>query len=496
MSCHISFRDVQFAPSTDDVTIVATTDTASHLWLRLTDIHPRIHYKTERRRGTAWMTDLRFCFDVYTDIEQDEAGDTVSHTWTIGDWPFCTTRYFYLFGSKAGEKCVSTSPTFRYHNKFVQEYDTGQFLALLEQRQYFGATSRILNVTQAFPGVWFILDFFNASVTVNTFTMDAGGDISDTTISHGVVWGGSCAGYSAAIEVGEGIYAVMIFYHSGSTYRNYLTTFKINPDGTFGGVLTNFWLAWFYTTIESPFGEVPVKIPGTTIYVFAGFVPSGWKLRLYAMNISADGLTVSTAGTWGSGNLGSQYNLDLIHISGERYIVFLGFQTKEVKAYIFNITDAGVITFVSSWDADAALGGGSFPYIRAVNVAGNVYALAYYRGGVPAYRVRTLAIYPDGSLAAVLDTNDALFAQYHVYQLGPVAGQVFMLSTGGSGGLKLQSILILADGTIAGQVDVCTWFTGFHVLTEYAGSGSLWCAGIAGPSPGFRLFGASHAVQM
>lgn len=65
------------------------------------------------------MSELRFCFTVYEDNEQEEAGDTLTHTWIKPDWPPCTTKYFYLWGKVAGVTCVSTSPPFKHHNSYV-----------------------------------------------------------------------------------------------------------------------------------------------------------------------------------------------------------------------------------------------------------------------------------------------------------------------------------------------------------------------------------------
>lgn len=118
MTCNISFRDVAFTPAEESVTITATTDIACHLFCRLTIEPPRIHTKSITRRGEPFMSELRFCFTVFEDNEQEEAGDTMEHTWIKPAWPVCTTKYFYLFGSQDGIMCVSTSPVFCYHNQW------------------------------------------------------------------------------------------------------------------------------------------------------------------------------------------------------------------------------------------------------------------------------------------------------------------------------------------------------------------------------------------
>ncbi len=119
MACHISFRSVSFVPAATTVTITVTTNVPCHLFCRLSKEPPRIHKKSVMRRGEAFMSELRFCFTVYEDNEQVEAGDTLEHTWVKPAWPFCTTKYFYLWGSISGVTCVSTSPPFHYHNSYI-----------------------------------------------------------------------------------------------------------------------------------------------------------------------------------------------------------------------------------------------------------------------------------------------------------------------------------------------------------------------------------------
>lgn len=116
MSIFISFRDITFTPSLTGVRIVAITDVASHLFCRLTSEEPRIHKKTSIIRGLSLKDDVRFCFTVFEDNEQFEAGDTFTHTWWKTSWPVCTTKYLYLWGTIAGATAVSTSPFFKYHN--------------------------------------------------------------------------------------------------------------------------------------------------------------------------------------------------------------------------------------------------------------------------------------------------------------------------------------------------------------------------------------------
>ncbi|MBA7534360.1 hypothetical protein ES705_26606 [subsurface metagenome] len=88
----------------------------AHIWVRLSAKEPRIHKQPSLRRGVQFAEDVRFCFTVFEDNEQYEDGDTFVHTFYKQSWPFCTTKWFYFWGSIAGEVCISTSAIFKYHN--------------------------------------------------------------------------------------------------------------------------------------------------------------------------------------------------------------------------------------------------------------------------------------------------------------------------------------------------------------------------------------------
>jgi len=72
-----------------------------------------------------WLNDdVRFCFTVFEDNEQNEWGDTLEHTWWKDNWPACTTKWLYVWGMCAGETCVSTTPPFQYHNTGIDPVAT------------------------------------------------------------------------------------------------------------------------------------------------------------------------------------------------------------------------------------------------------------------------------------------------------------------------------------------------------------------------------------
>lgn len=108
---------IGYSATVDTVTITITTDFPCHLFMRWSLIPPRKHRAAVLRRGLWLMTDFYYCFDVFKDNEQEEAGDTTTHTFIKPDWPFCQTRYFYFIGSRDSLASPSESCIFEYHNK-------------------------------------------------------------------------------------------------------------------------------------------------------------------------------------------------------------------------------------------------------------------------------------------------------------------------------------------------------------------------------------------
>lgn len=119
MPNHFSVRDVVFTPTDTGVKVVVETDVPCRLICRQTDTVPQIHKKPVLRRGEWLNDDVRFCFVAYSDHEQEEAGDTLIHTFIKEPWTPCTTKWLYFWATIAGEVCVSTSAIFKYHNDWV-----------------------------------------------------------------------------------------------------------------------------------------------------------------------------------------------------------------------------------------------------------------------------------------------------------------------------------------------------------------------------------------
>jgi len=95
--------------------IVVTTDVPCHLYMRWSTNPPWIHHVPIERRGVFLKTDIQICFTVFEDNQQEEAGDTTTHTFIKEPWASCETRWFYFHGTIGGIASPSTSAIFKKH---------------------------------------------------------------------------------------------------------------------------------------------------------------------------------------------------------------------------------------------------------------------------------------------------------------------------------------------------------------------------------------------
>lgn len=114
-----ALQDIEQILTNTGYRIIVTTDISCHLFMRWTVIEPAKHIEPLYRRGIALPLKPRFCFDVYEDNEQEEAGDTIYHTFIKEPWAHCETRYFYFWGTIQGEHSPSESPIFSKHRYYL-----------------------------------------------------------------------------------------------------------------------------------------------------------------------------------------------------------------------------------------------------------------------------------------------------------------------------------------------------------------------------------------
>ena len=95
--------------------VTVTTDNLVHLFMRYTTTPPQKHVLPRTERGAGLGHYLDQCFVAYHDNEQEEAGDTLTHTFLKSNWPVCVTRWFIFHGTREATPTPSASPIFEKH---------------------------------------------------------------------------------------------------------------------------------------------------------------------------------------------------------------------------------------------------------------------------------------------------------------------------------------------------------------------------------------------
>lgn len=95
--------------------VTVTTDNLVHLFMRYTTTPPQKHVLPRNERGAGLGHYLDQCFVAYHDNEQEEAGDTTTHTFLKTNWPVCQTRWFIFHGTREAIPTPSASPIFEKH---------------------------------------------------------------------------------------------------------------------------------------------------------------------------------------------------------------------------------------------------------------------------------------------------------------------------------------------------------------------------------------------
>ncbi len=109
MAYNFTVLTITYTITSEGLIIVLTTDVPVHLWIRWTLLEPWIHPIPRMRRGLWIYDDVRFCFDVYTDVEQLEPGDTLIHTFLLPPWAVDTPLWLYSWGEMDDHDSPSTT---------------------------------------------------------------------------------------------------------------------------------------------------------------------------------------------------------------------------------------------------------------------------------------------------------------------------------------------------------------------------------------------------
>ncbi|GAH91183.1 unnamed protein product, partial [marine sediment metagenome] len=107
--------DIKQAITATGFRICVITNVPCHLYLMWTNQEPNKHKIVGLRRGDLALRETRYCFTSWHKNEQEEAGDTLTHTFYKEPWPICETRWFTFKGDVETLWTASAGPIFKKH---------------------------------------------------------------------------------------------------------------------------------------------------------------------------------------------------------------------------------------------------------------------------------------------------------------------------------------------------------------------------------------------
>jgi len=172
---------VDYAHSWMDGTLFVwcQTDIPCHLWLRWTDKEERMHLTQKERRGATHMSDPYYCFVEWNEVEQNEPGDTTTHTFNFSGWVECIRRWWFLHGTEGDIESPSTSAIFTAH-AFDQEDAMSLKHTDLIEKEVDGvidhADHSIPNVKLQTPPIWEFRQVITLTAPAGQITFSAIGE--------------------------------------------------------------------------------------------------------------------------------------------------------------------------------------------------------------------------------------------------------------------------------------------------------------------------------
>ncbi len=134
---HFAVLEVSYLHYDASIVITCRTNNPCHLTCYYTDKQPLRHATSRIVRGLALPWGAYWCFVAWNSVEQQEAGDTLSHSFTIFDWSYCQSKWLCFRGTVAGELSPSVSALLKHHHSGYLPLDIGS--PAIDRR--FGTTS-------------------------------------------------------------------------------------------------------------------------------------------------------------------------------------------------------------------------------------------------------------------------------------------------------------------------------------------------------------------
>ncbi|MBA7633840.1 hypothetical protein ES703_41411 [subsurface metagenome] len=116
---HFAVLEVSYLHKPTSIVITCRTNNPCHLTLYYTEKEPVRHATSLVKRGLAVPWGAYFCFVAWNSVEQQEAGDTLIHTFEVPDWSYCQTKWFTFRGTVAGELSPSVTALLKHHHPGV-----------------------------------------------------------------------------------------------------------------------------------------------------------------------------------------------------------------------------------------------------------------------------------------------------------------------------------------------------------------------------------------
>lgn len=113
---HFAVLAIAYFHLASSIFIVTITNNPCHLTCYYTDKPPVRHRVSRIVRGLSLPWGAYWCFVAYKEIEQQEDGDTIIHTFEVPDWLYCQTNWLCFRGTVAGELSPSVSALLKHHH--------------------------------------------------------------------------------------------------------------------------------------------------------------------------------------------------------------------------------------------------------------------------------------------------------------------------------------------------------------------------------------------
>ena len=113
---HFAVLQIYYFYTETSIIIECSTNNPCHLWCYYTDKQPVRHATSRVVRGLALPWGAYWCFVAWNSVEQQQAGDTLVHTFEITPWSYCQTKWLCFRGTVAGAISPSASPLIKLHH--------------------------------------------------------------------------------------------------------------------------------------------------------------------------------------------------------------------------------------------------------------------------------------------------------------------------------------------------------------------------------------------